>query len=138
MSTILVVDDDQDIRFLFEVELSFGDHRVLQAEDGDEALEVLAREPVDLMLLDIMMPRVSGDEVLRRLGPDFETPIVVVTGKQRGAVTRSTWSWGAVDAVTKPFDLGRVLDLVEAMLRVGPEERAEYRRRRIAELRGGA
>lgn len=137
MSTILVVDDHQDIRFLFEVELSFGDHRVLQAEDGDEALEVLEREPVDLMLLDIMMPRLSGDEVLRRLGPDFETPIVVVTGKQED-LHAAYLEMGAVDAVTKPFDLGRVLDLVEAMLRVGPDERAEYRRRRIAELRGGA
>jgi len=137
MSTILVVDDHQDIRFLFEVELSFGDHRVLQAEDGDEALEVLEREPVDLMLLDIMMPRLSGDEVLRRLGPDFETPIVVVTGKQEELFAEYL-ELGAVDAIAKPFDLGRVLDLVEAMLRVGPDERAEYRRRRIAELRGRA
>jgi len=137
MSTVLVVDDHQDIRFLFEVELSFGDHRVLQAEDGDEALEVLAREPVDLMLLDIMMPKVSGDEVLRRLGPDFDTPIVVVTGKE-AELYAEYLELGAVDAVTKPFDMGRVLDLVEAMLRVGPDERQAHRQRRIAELRGGA
>lgn len=135
MSTILVVDDHQDIRMLFEVELSFSDHRVLQAVDGQEALELLDREPVDLMLLDIMMPRVSGDEVLRRLGPDFETPIVVVTGKQPNLYAEYL-EMGAVDAIEKPFDLGQALDLVEGLLRIEPSERHEHRRRRIAELRG--
>ncbi|MFP5257295.1 MAG: response regulator transcription factor [Acidimicrobiia bacterium] len=137
MSTILVVDDHQDIRMLFEVELSFGDHRVLQAADGEEALEVLAGESVDLMILDIMMPRLSGEEVLRRLGPDFETPIVVVTAKEAQTFAEYL-ELGAVDAIEKPFDLGQALDLVEGLLRVEPSERQEHRRRRIAELRGRA
>lgn len=137
MSTILVVDDHHDIRMLFEVELSFSDHRVLQAADGAEALELLGREPVDLMLLDIMMPNVSGDEVLRRLGPDFATPIVVVTGKQPHLYAEYL-ELGAVDAIEKPFDLGEALDLVESLLRVDPTERQAHRQRRIAELRGRA
>jgi DNA-binding response OmpR family regulator len=137
VSTILVVDDHQDIRMLFEVELSFGDHRVLQAADGEEALEVLAGESVDLMILDIMMPRLSGEEVLRRLGPDFETPIVVVTAKEAQTFAEYL-ELGAVDAIEKPFDLGQALDLVEGLLRVEPSERQEHRRRRIAELRGRA
>lgn len=135
MSTILVVDDQNDIRMLFEVELSFGDHRVLQAADGDEALAVLADEDVDLMILDIMMPRVSGDEVLRRLGPDFETPIVVVTAKEPQTFAEYL-ELGAVDAIEKPFDMGEALDLVEGLLRVQHEARQQHRQRRIAELRG--
>lgn len=137
MSTILVVDDQADIRMLFEVELSFSDHRVLQAADGQEALELLEREAVDLMLLDIMMPRVSGEEVLRRLGPDFDTPIVVVTGKEPHLYAEYL-ELGAVDAISKPFDLGQALDVVEELLRVPPDDRQAHRRRRIEQLRGRA
>lgn len=137
MSTILVVDDHADIRLMFEVELSFSDHRVLQAADGQEALDLLDDEPVDLMLLDIMMPVVSGEDVLRRLGPDFETPIVVVTGKEQDLYP-TYLEMGAVDAISKPFDLGGVVDLVDGLLRTTPAERADRRRRRIAELRGHA
>lgn len=137
MSTILVVDDHADIRLMFEVELSFSDHRVLQAADGQEALEVLERQAVDLMLLDIMMPVVSGEDVLRELGPDFETPIVVVTGKQEDQYA-TYLELGAVEAVSKPFDLGGVVDLVDVLLRTPPDELAERRRRRITQLRGDA
>lgn len=137
MSTVLVVDDDPDIRLLFEVELSFTGHEVLHAGDGDEALELIRQRDVDLMLLDIMMPRVSGEDVLRRLGPDFETPIVVITGKQRDLHLRYL-ELGAVDVIGKPFELGGVIDLVDALLRSTPAERHERRLRRIAELRGGS
>ncbi len=130
-----MVDDHQDIRMLFEVELSFGDHQVLQAADGEEALAVLADEAVDLMILDIMMPRLSGDEVLRRLGPDIETPIVVVTAKDANTFAEYL-ELGAVDALEKPFELGDALDLVESLLREAPEERQAHRHRRLAELRG--
>jgi len=138
MSTILVVDDHESIRLMFEVALSAGSHRILLAADGQEALDQLDEEPVDLMLLDIMMPRVSGREVLDRLGPDFTTPIVVVTGHEGfGADDLVGFlDQGAVDAIKKPFDMDTFLDLVDALLDGDDAGRQEHRRRRIAELRG--
>jgi len=137
VSTVLVVDDDPDIRLLFEVELSFTDHQVLQAGDGQEALDLLRRQPVDLVLLDIMMPRVSGEDVLRRLGPDPEPPVVVLTAK-RPEHHLQYLELGAVDAIAKPFELGGVIGLVDDLLRTTPAELRARRLRRIAELRGSA
>ncbi|HEX4868967.1 MAG TPA: response regulator [Acidimicrobiales bacterium] len=139
MSTILVVDDHYDIRLLFEVALSAGDHRILQAADGQEALDVLDGEDVDLMLLDLMMPHVSGEDVLDRLGPDIVTPIVIVTARDFASDLEMAryLEMGALEVLQKPPDMDRLLDLVEAMLGVDAEERQRYRQRRITELRGG-
>ena len=138
MSTILVVDDQDDIRLMFQLALSAGAHRILEAGDGQAALDVLAAEDVDLMLLDIMMPVLDGWEVLRRLGPDPVPPTVVVTAhySSSGSDAVAFLELGAVDVVQKPPDMARMLDLVEAILVVDHAERAEYRRRRLAELRG--
>lgn len=138
MSTILVVDDLDDIRLMFQLALSAGGHRILEAADGQQALDVLDAEAVDLMLLDIMMPTLDGWEVLRRLGPEITTPTVVVTAhySSEGSDAVSFLELGAVDVVMKPPDMEHVLDLVEAILVVDHDERQEYRRRRLAELRG--
>jgi two-component system OmpR family response regulator len=118
--------------------LAAGGYRILEAADGQEALDVLDAEAVDLMLLDIMMPRVDGWEVLRRLGPDITTPTVVVTAhySSDGGDAVSFLELGAVDVVTKPPDMQNMLDLVESLLDVDEAERQEHRHRRLAELRG--
>ena len=140
MSRILVVDDHEDIRLLLRLELSADGHHILEAENGEEALAAIAAGPVDLVLLDIMMPVMDGWEVLRRLSGEPRPPIVVVTGmssaEHRHVV--DLLELGALDVVPKPFEPDWLLRLVDAILLVDPAEHEEYRRRRIDLARNGA
>jgi two-component system, OmpR family, response regulator ResD len=95
------------------------------------------------MLLDVMMPVLDGWEVLRRLQGHADPPVVVVTGmgKADGPHVAELLELGALDVITKPFDPGWLLRLVDAVLLVEPDERDEYRRRRLSRVRrdtGGA
>ena len=139
MSAILIVDDDPDIRLLLRLELSAEGHQILEAGDGEEALALLDREPVELMLLDIMMPVLDGWGVLRRLDPERSAPVVVVTGmaSHNNRHVAELLELGALDVIEKPFEPGWLLRLVDAVLLVDDEERAEYRRRRLAHTQRG-
>lgn len=134
MSTILVVDDDADIRLLLRLELSAEGHLIFEAGDGAEALAALAAERPDLMLLDMMMPVVDGWEVLRTVDPATAPPIVVITAlaSEGDRHVAEVLDLGAIDVIPKPFDPGWLVRLVDAVLLVEPEEREEYRRRRLA------
>jgi DNA-binding response OmpR family regulator len=140
VSRILVVDDHEDIRLLLRLELSADGHHILEAENGEEALAAIAAGPVDLVLLDIMMPVMDGWEVLRRLSGEPRPPIVVVTGmssaEHRHVV--DLLELGALDVVPKPFEPDWLLRLVDAILLVDPDEHDEYRQRRIDLARNGA
>jgi DNA-binding response OmpR family regulator len=140
VSRILVVDDHEDIRLLLRLELSADGHHIVEAENGEEALAAIAAGPVDLVLLDIMMPVMDGWEVLRRLSGEPRPPIVVVTGmssaEHRHVV--DLLELGALDVVPKPFEPDWLLRLVDAILLVDPDEHDEYRQRRIDLARNGA
>jgi DNA-binding response OmpR family regulator len=104
MSTLLVVDDHERTRTLLRKVLAGDGHVVLVAEDGTEALRLLAEHDVDLVLLDLVMPRSNGLEVLtalRRSG--VTTPVVMVSGVDDVAVRVQALDLGAVDFVVKPF-----------------------------------
>ncbi len=137
MSTILVVDDDADIRLLLRLELAAEGHHILEAGDGAEALAVVAAERPDLMLLDMMMPAVDGWEVLRSVDPATAPPIVVITAlaSEGDRHVAEVLELGAIDVIPKPFDPGWLVRLVDAVLLVEPDEREEYRRRRVARAR---
>lgn len=121
MSTVLVVDDDPDIRLLFEVELSFTDHQVLQAGDGQEALDLLRRQPVDLVLLDIMMPRMDGTEVLAELRKARPAqPVIFLTARGEEEDRVRGLRLGADDYVVKPFGIDELIARAEAVLRRSP------------------
>lgn len=140
MSSILVVDDDPDIRLLLRYELSPEGHHVLEAGNGEEALAVLEVEAPDLMLLDMMMPVVDGWEVLRRLDGDQAPPVVVITALASDGDRHvvELLELGALDVIAKPFDPEWLIRLVEAVLLVDGDERDEYRRRRLSHMhRGG-
>jgi CheY-like chemotaxis protein len=103
-TTVLVVDDDDDIRGLVRVVLERGGHAVVGAADGEEALDAVARARPDLVLLDVNMPGIDGVEVTRRLraSPATRTlPVVLMTAdvaaRERGLAA------GADDYLTKPF-----------------------------------
>ena len=139
MSTILVVDDDADIRLLLRLELSAEGHRILEAGDGVEALASLEAERPDLLLLDMMMPVLDGWGVLDALDHVTAPPIVVITALASDGDRHviEVLDKGALDVIPKPFDPGWLVRLVDAVLLVEPDEREEYRRRRLARARRG-
>ena len=134
MSTILVVDDDADIRLLLRLELAAEGHHILEAGDGQEALQLVESGAPDLVLLDIMMPVLDGWGVLAALEDATAPPVVVMTALASEGDRHVTelLERGALDVIAKPFDPGWLVRLADAVLLVEADEREEYRRRRLA------
>jgi CheY-like chemotaxis protein len=125
---LLVVDDHEENRDLLSRRLTKRGYRVLVARGGREALDLVAAGGVDLMLLDIMMPGMSGIEVLRELRrgrSEVELPVIMATAKSESDDMVEALGLGANDYVTKPLDLPVVLARVEAQLRQGRRVRGQ-------------
>ena len=139
MPSLLIVDDDPDIRLLLRLELSAEGHRIAEAANGREALDTIAAERPDLVLLDIMMPVLDGWGVLQALDPSDAPPVVVITAlaSDGDRHVAELLEHGALDVISKPFDPGWLVRLLDAVLLVEPEERDEYRRRRLARAQRG-
>ncbi len=104
---VLVVDDEVHIRRLIEVNLARAGYRIGTAGDGVEALEKIRAERPDLVVLDVMMPRMDGFELLRRLksDPQLESvPVLMLTARAQDADIFRGWSGGADGYLTKPFN----------------------------------
>ena len=114
---ILVVDDEPAIRRLLRSTLGVQDYTVLEAASVAQALEVLEREKVDLIILDLGLPDGDGLEVIRKLRPDSQVPIVVLSSRddERGKV--QALDAGADDYVTKPFGVEELVARIRAALR---------------------
>ena len=131
MATILVVDDDPDIRTLMEAILEAAGHNVTLAADGQEALSKLKRRSYDLIVLDIMMPSMSGYEVLeqiRAIPSRASTPVVVVTAKHDPTGVMREVKGGALDHLAKPF-MPEELEEVVARALGSNQESVDERRR---------
>ena len=105
--TVLVVDDDRPLRTLCRTSLEEAGFRVLEAADGEQALASVHNSPPDLILLDIMMPGISGWEVTSALLADRATdqiPIIFMTARTELGDRVRAFGLGAQDYVTKPFD----------------------------------
>jgi DNA-binding response OmpR family regulator len=125
--TILVVDDDADIVRFVEMNLRLEGYRVLVAHDGLQALEMVAAEVPDLVLLDVMMPGFDGIEVTRRLRSDSRTatlPVIMLTAKTMTADRVLGLTTGADDYILKPFDTLELVARVRSTLRRNAEARA--------------
>lgn len=106
MSTVMVVDDEERIRALITRSLASEGHRVVSANDGAAALDLLAGEQVDLVLLDLVMPRCGGLRVLSSMHERHDvTPVIVLSGVTDIAARLEAFERGAVDVVAKPFSL---------------------------------
>lgn len=106
MAKILIVDDEPDQRTVIFHSLRAAGHSVVEASDGEEALKKLKRSRFDLVLLDIMMPRMSGYEVLekiRAMPSRADTPVIVVTAKHDPEGVMKEVSSGATEHIAKPF-----------------------------------
>jgi two-component system KDP operon response regulator KdpE len=114
---ILVVDDEPAIRRLLRSTLGVHDYSVLEAASVKEALEVLGRDKVDLVILDLGLPDGDGMEVIRRLRPDSQVPVIVLSSRddERGKV--QALDAGADDYVTKPFGVEELVARIRAALR---------------------
>lgn len=118
MIHILVAEDDKHARKLLETVLKREGYEVLTAQDGEEVLTTLERQHVDLILLDIMMPKMDGYEVARQLREaNFNLPILMVSAKQLPEDKKKGFIVGTDDYMTKPIDVEEMLLRVRALLR---------------------
>ena len=118
MFNILVVDDDKNTRRLMRAVLEAENYTVFTAENGEEALDVMVREHIDLCILDIMMPKMDGYEFTRTLREcENALPILMVSAKQLPADKRKGFLVGTDDYMTKPIDEVEMLLRIKALLR---------------------
>jgi DNA-binding response OmpR family regulator len=107
VAKILVVDDNPQVRELLRDFLEARGYEITLAEDGERALAAIDRAPPDLLLLDLMMPGVTGMAILRQLRQVRpELPVLVLTAVNELEVARAALDLGAYDYLTKPVDLG--------------------------------
>jgi DNA-binding response OmpR family regulator len=116
-STILLVDDEDSVQKLLAYPLEREGFRVLQARDGEEALERFASERVDLVVLDVMLPKLDGLEVCKRLRAHSEVPIIMLTARDDELDKVLGLELGADDYITKPFSIREFSSRVRALLR---------------------
>ncbi len=127
---ILVVDDDPNTAHLVKLYLERDGHTVFVASDGAEAIDMAREKRPDLIVLDLMLPRVDGLEVCRTLRQESEVAIIMLTARTTDGDKMGGLDVGADDYVTKPFSPGELSARVRAVLRRLPGERgpAELRR----------
>ncbi len=116
-STILLVDDEDAVQKLLAYPLERDGFRVVQARDGEEALELFERERIDLVVLDLMLPKVDGLEVCKRLRATSTVPIIMLTARDDELDKVLGLELGADDYITKPFSIREFRSRVRALLR---------------------
>jgi two-component system, OmpR family, response regulator len=117
--SILVVEDEEKILRLLELELEYEGYDITKAADGIEALETYRGRKWDLILLDVMLPGISGIELLRRIrANDLSTPVILLTARGSVEDKVSGLDLGANDYITKPFQIEELLARIRATLRM--------------------
>ena len=128
-ATILLVDDEESVQKLLTYPLEREGFRVVQARNGEEALERFEADHVDLIVLDLMLPRVDGLEVCRRVRASSTVPIIMLTARDDEVDKVLGLELGADDYITKPFSIREFRSRVRALLRraqlAPPDPRAE-------------
>jgi len=130
--TIMVVDDQSSVRQLLQDYLTEQGFRVVEAADGQTALYLARHEQPDLILLDVMMPKMDGYQFLRQFRLERRTPVIIVTSREDETDAVLGLDLGADDYVTKPFRMRELLARIRAVLR-----RAEGNAERFELLRAG-
>ena len=117
---ILVVDDENYILHILDFSLGAEGYEVITAEDGEEAVRKCRDERPDLVVLDVMMPKMDGFEACRAIKRDGElagTPVILLSAKARDVDQKQGYEAGADDYITKPFSPGRLVDRVHGLLK---------------------
>ena len=135
-STILLVDDEDAVQKLLAYPLERDGFRVLQARDGEEALRRFAGERVDLVVLDLILPKLDGLEVCKRLRAESQVPIIMLTARDDELDKVVGLELGADDYITKPFSIREFRSRVRALLRRAAAPRLETRDQETIETDG--
>jgi DNA-binding response OmpR family regulator len=139
VTRVLVVDDDAPIRLLCRVNLEAEGMEVLEAADGADALEKARSEQPDVVLLDVMLPKLDGWRVAEALLEDPQTgeiPIVFLTARAELRDQARGLEIGGIDYITKPFNPVELADLIRRLLgRVERGEKTDMRKEKLARLR---
>lgn len=117
MAKILVCDDDKDIVEAIDVYLTQEGYEVLKAYDGDEAIKVLKSNEVDLLIIDVMMPRLDGIRATLKIRENMSLPIIILSAKSEDADKILGLNIGADDYITKPFNPLELVARVKSQLR---------------------
>lgn len=117
MSKILVCDDDKEIVEAIEIYLTQEGYEVVKAYDGQEALKVLKETPIDLLVIDVMMPRLDGIRATLKIREENNIPIIIISAKSEDADKILGLNVGADDYVTKPFNPLELVARVKSQLR---------------------
>jgi DNA-binding response OmpR family regulator len=135
-ATILLVDDEESVQKLLTYPLERDGYRVIQARDGEEALARFDSEEVDLVVLDVMLPKLDGLEVCKRLRERSSVPIVMLTARDDELDKVLGLELGADDYITKPFSIREFRSRVRALLRRALTPRHEPRDAEAIEVDG--
>lgn len=117
MNTILVVDDDSHIRKLIRIYLEKNQFSVVEAPDGQEALNILSHTKIDLAIVDVMMPRVDGIELTEDIRSYMDIPILMVTAKGESKDKVRGFNAGSDDYLVKPFDPVELILRVKSLMK---------------------
>jgi DNA-binding response OmpR family regulator len=116
-TTILVVDDEKHVREMLQRILEDADYNVITASGGQEAIDQLSSDNINLVLLDIRMPVMDGYQTLEHIREKLNIPVIMVTAIDETTSTITSLDLGADDYVKKPFRSGVLLSRIEAKLR---------------------
>lgn len=115
--TILIVDDQPEITELLSLYLKKEGFQIIEAHDGMDAFQPIAKEKIDLMLVDIMMPIIDGYQLIKKVRETLRVPIIIISAKQEDQDKIEGLSLGADDFIQKPFNPLEVVARVQALLR---------------------
>ncbi|MDQ3210791.1 MAG: response regulator [Actinomycetota bacterium] len=131
MRRVLIIDDEVDVRLLYRVNLHHAGYEVLEADGGERGIAVALEETPDAVVLDLMMPRVDGFEVLRALRAEpatVEVPVLVLTADSLVDDHRICFELGADAVITKPFMPEVLTESIARLLAMSLEDRLQSRR----------
>ena len=125
MSTILIIEDDLEICKIIQEHLEKYNYRVYYTLKGSNAIELIKKTNPVLVILDLMLPFISGDEILKQIRTFSDIPIIVVSAKSLTYTKIEILRLGAADYITKPFDLDELLARIEAQLKRSQKDMPE-------------
>lgn len=118
MFNILVVEDDKELRELFSTVIENHGYKAFQAKDGEEALDIIDVQYIDLVITDIMMPNMDGYELVKELREaDYQMPVLMITAKNTAADKQEGFRAGTDDYMVKPIDVNEMIWRIDALLR---------------------
>ena len=132
---VLVIEDEPPIRRFLKAALLDDGYRVVEASSGEEGLKFAAQQPPDLVILDLGLPGIDGQEVLRKLREWFQAPILILSARDQEQQKISALDAGADDYVTKPFGVGELLARMRTALRHANHVESESSEVQIGDLK---